>query len=357
MDPAALYDVSGDDPTACGDALDAATAALARGELVLVPTETVYGVAARSDRPEARARLERLKDGRSGPYSHAIASLADAPAPTRPWPSLLRIVDRWWPGPVTLVVDAPDGGTVGLRVPGLAVVRALAERAGVPLLLPSANRPGEAAPSCLEDVPDDVRAACAVVLDGGRAALGEASSVVRAWPGLLRVLREGVITTAELAERAAPIVLVVCSGNTCRSPMAERLLAAEFASAAEADGALVVPTVVSAGTFAGPGQPASSHAVDALAARGLSLDGHHSRPVDEALAESADVILTMTRDHAAALLSASPGLADRVQPFDPDGRDVDDPFGGSREVYERCAAALATMAERRVAALLETRSS
>lgn len=352
-----LLDVSTDDPAAVTAALDAALAALDRGELVLVPTETVYGVAGRADRPAARERLEALKEGRKGPWAHAVPSLEAAPAPTRPWPSLLRVVERWWPGPVTLVVDAPDGGTLGLRVPGHDVTRALVERAGVPLLLPSANRPGEAPPRSLDEVADDVRAACGVLFDGGTTAMGEASTVARAWPGLLRVLRAGVIARDELAARAAPVVLVVCSGNTCRSPMAERLLAAEFAAAAEADPTLVVPRVVSAGTFAGPGQPASAHAVEAIEARGLSLDDHGSQPVDARLAGEADLILTMTRGHAEALLSADPSLAPRLAPFDPDGRDVEDPFGGSRAVYERCAASLQSMAERRVAALVEPRQS
>ncbi len=358
MSASLTFTLSGDGSDFDESALSAALEALDRGELVLVPTETVYGVAARSDRPAARERLELLKDGRQAPYSHAVTGLDNVPSLAQaPWPSLQRIVERWWPGPVTVVVDDADGGTVGLRVPGHEFTRELVRRAGVPLLLPSANRPGEDAPRDFSSIHPEVRAACSVQIDGGTAALGEASTVVRSWPGLLRVLREGVIRSDDLRQRAAPVILVVCSGNTCRSPMAERLLAAEFAAAAESDPALIVPRIVSAGTFAGPGHGASAHAVDALEARGLVLDDHRSQPVDDALATSADLILTMTRSHAEALMTLSPSVASRVEPFDPMGRDVEDPFGGSRAIYDRCAAAIAGMAERRVAALVEARGT
>src|SRR5262249_53526246 len=80
----------------------AAAAALDRGELVVVPTETVYGLAAREDRPSGRERLDALKGGRISPYSLAVASPEMLRGRLLPPPrTARRIADRWWPGPVT----------------------------------------------------------------------------------------------------------------------------------------------------------------------------------------------------------------------------------------------------------------
>ena len=189
-------DLSREEPAA---ALAAAGEALARGELVIVPTETVYGIAAREDRPAALERLARLKAGRRQPYSVAVADpqvlsgrLARLPRSAR------RIAARWWPGPVTLVLPTLDGGTLGVRVPGHAFVRDLAGEAGAPLLLPSANLPGAPPPRTVAELVPELLEQVALVVDGGRTALGEASTVVRPARSCLHVLREGVVSRADL---------------------------------------------------------------------------------------------------------------------------------------------------------------
>jgi protein-tyrosine phosphatase len=338
-------------------AREAAAAALDRGELVVVPTETVYGIAAREDRPAGLARLDALKTSRRDPYSRAVDTLERLGARLVPLPlPARRVAERWWPGPITQVLRLVDGEALGVRVPGHPWTRELIAAAGAPLLLPSANPPGRPAPSSVAELAPEVRDAVAVIVDGGRTALGQASTVVEPRAYALRLLREGVVSRADLLAHAVPRILVTCSGNSCRSPMAEHLLRA--ALAARADGPdWLLPVVQSAGTHAVSGQLASDHAVTALGEHGLDLSEHLSRAVTPDLARSADLILCMASSHVHALSSL--GLPDlpTVALFDPAGTEVEDPFGGSLVEYRHVAARLRRMAEARAALLLESPGS
>jgi protein-tyrosine phosphatase len=197
--------------------------------------------------------------------------------------------------------------------------------------------------------------AAAVIVDGGRAALGEASTVVEPRAYAIRLLREGVVSRADLLAHAVPRVLVTCSGNSCRSPMGEHLLRA--ALAARADGPdWLLPGVRSAGTHALPGQHASAHAVTALRDLGLDLSDHATRALTPELVASVDVVLCMGGGHVEAvrrLLPPDASDAPVIELFDPAGSEVEDPFGGPLEEYRHVAGRLRRMADARAAAMLE----
>ncbi|HTE06012.1 MAG TPA: Sua5/YciO/YrdC/YwlC family protein [Planctomycetota bacterium] len=345
MTAPARFDLSRDDPRV---ASAAAAAALERGELVVVPTETVYGVAAREDRPAALARLARLKPGRHAPFSLAVASLEMVAGRLAPVPATAGpLMRRWWPGPLTLVLALRDGGSVGLRVPGHAWTRALLAEVGVPLLLPSANLPGAPPPVDAAAIDPAVLPHVAVVVDGGRAALGEASTLVAPLPAGLRVLREGVVSRTDLERHARPRVLVVCSGNTCRSPMGEQLLRRALEARVLEDPALLAPRIASRGLHVGHASPAADEAVIALDELGLDLGGHEARALDPAELPGTCLVLCMTAGHRAAVATAAAlaGSPDTVvAAFDPSGEDIADPFGGPLGEYRVVARRLAQLA-------------
>lgn len=130
--------------------------------------------------------------------------------------------------------------------------------------------------------------------------------------------------------------MLVCTGNTCRSPMAAVLLEDALIERGLAERW----TVGSAGTSAGSGAPASQHAQLAVAELGLDLSQHRSRPVDQQLVASATLILTLTQRHADALLSRFPECRDRLRTLgsfiSSPATDIRDPYGGSLEEYIAC---------------------
>jgi L-threonylcarbamoyladenylate synthase len=171
-----------------------AAKALRDGQVALVPTETVAGLVAAE--PGLR-RIEEIK-GRdpSKPVALLCASAEDAFALAASVPPLARrLADLYWPGPLTLVLDRPGGGTVGVRVPAGPVVRAVLAAYGEPLYATSANISGEPAPQGIEEVDPRVSGAVGVIVDGEPGS-GEASAVVDLSVGRVGLLR----ATEDLSE-------------------------------------------------------------------------------------------------------------------------------------------------------------
>jgi protein-tyrosine phosphatase len=225
-------------------------------------------------------------------------------------------------------------------VPAHHLVNEVQRLTAGPLALTSANQTGAADAVTAEEVIEQLGDRVHLVLDDGRSQFGQPSSVVRVRPNRLEMLRSGVVSEASLRYLASFMVLIVCTGNTCRSPMAEVLLRTRLAkklgcplNEVERRGVIIA----SAGIAAMTGGRPTPEAVAVMAERGLDLIGHESQPVTERLVRHADVILVMTGSHREAIAVQWPNAAERTRMLCRNGADISDPIGGSKELYARCA--------------------
>ncbi len=172
---------------------------LRAGNIVALPTETVYGLGVRGDRPEGLERLRRLKERPAGKkFSRLICSPEDADAYGELGPAATVLAEQFWPGPLTLVVPDREGGYVGLRCPDCTVARELVRRTGTALATPSANISGRPPALTAEEVREAFAGRIAAVVDGGPAPMGQASTVVRVEEGRMELLRAGALEPERL---------------------------------------------------------------------------------------------------------------------------------------------------------------
>ncbi|MBU4213041.1 MAG: threonylcarbamoyl-AMP synthase [Actinobacteria bacterium] len=196
-----------------GSALDEAVAALGRGELIVLPTDTVYGVGADAFTPAAvQGLLDAKGRGRQMPPPVLIGDVRTLDGLARDVPDGARaLAQAFWPGGLTLIVRAQPslawdlgetGGTVALRVPDHAIARELLGRTG-PLAVSSANRTGRPAATSAAQAFDQLGDSVAVYLDAGPTPGLTPSTIVDATGGNLTVLRFGVLDLVALREVTA----------------------------------------------------------------------------------------------------------------------------------------------------------
>lgn len=338
---------------------DEVAALLRAGQLCVLPTETVYGLAVLPSRADAVARARAAK-GRDAaqPFTWHVARRADA---ARFWPRIPagidRLLDRYWPGPLTVILPDRHGGTAGARLPAHDFTRAVIEACGEPLWLSSVNRTGEPplldAPAIVGAFGDHV----ALVVDDGRSPIGMASTIVRQLERRLEVLREGILTADDVLRTAARLVLFVCTGNTCRSPLAEVLARDAAARALGVPPAEVLAhglMFASAGTSTLDGMPASDGSREAAHEAGLDLAGHSSTALTPELLERASFVYCLAAGHRRAILAEMPEVAEKVAVLRPDGLDIADPHGRDLQVYRRTRDEIRAAVEARVGEWLPT---
>src|SRR5258707_7189901 len=206
--------------------IEAAVEALRAGDLVVFPTEPVYGLGANASNPAAVRKIFEVK-GR--PPDHPVIVHLDDPRYLRRWVSSLppvaeQLAAKFWPGPLTLILpkaenvnDIVTGGqdSIGIRVPSHPIAQQLLNAFGGGIAAPSANRYGRLSPTKPEHVRDELGDAVGVILDGGECPIGLESTIVSCLNNEARLLRPGFITRSQLEQVVGNLAI---GGTTPRAP-------------------------------------------------------------------------------------------------------------------------------------------
>lgn len=336
--------------------------ALAEEKLVLLPSETTYLLLASALSTNAVDALMkfpgRMTERRPSLLLRSGCEAADYV------PTLSRVGQRMsgrgWPGPLAIEFPVHPSQSLCGRLPQLVQHKIISSDTCVTLQVPA----HQAIVDALQLLPGPVVATpllnasglpmvetqltpeqgaverLAFVVDDGPTHFGGLSTIVRVDGHTCHLTAKGVLEQNVLVGLGQLVVLLVCTGNTCRSPMAETLLRHELSQRFKnlfAPGQPPPVVAVSAGLSAYPGGAASPEAVTVMQSRGLSLKDHQSRPLTQRLLKQADLVLTMTASHRQAILGRWPEASQKTYLLSRNGRDVADPYGGPVPIYAACA--------------------
>ena len=349
------------------DQIGRAVTLLRAGGVVVLPTETIYGAAGVLGNDKAAARLKAIRGpaaagnpaAEASPFTIHLARREQAMRYLGEVGEIgQRLMKKLWPGPVALQFDVPPerraevarqvgvgegeiyaDGTITLRCPDHIVATDLLSRVDAPVVLTAT---GPTAGEALDKVD--------LALDAGPTRFNKPSTMLKVRRDGYDIVRAGVYDERIIERLLRTTILFVCSGNTCRSPMAEALTRAALAkklNVAPDDLEQKGISVVSAGSFAMPGTRAAVPAVEAVKPLGGDLTKHRSRPLSVELIHEADVIFTMSRSHAAAVTALVPSAAEKTMTLDPAG-DIDDPIGGDLSLYQSLAGQMVQLIEKRL---------
>lgn len=339
--------------------IEHAVDSLDRGEIVVLPTETVYGVFAVA-RKEALSKLRSLTGGRDASDDYTL-HLSDLDVVrdelSLPTPVARRLVSRLLPGPVRVVLEQPkenlqaiseklglpegffgDEQSIAIRVPDHPVTRVVLRRAGVVCV---ARRLSAASwvdnndtGSTVEGIDENARPAPACVIDDGTTHYKVGSTTVTiGLDGRFSVSAHGPVKEDDVLEMLERRVLFVCTGNTCRSPMSACIARALI----EKEGPTGITTIAeSAGIAADDEYPATPEAMTVMAERGMDLTGHRSRMLTAEMIDRAEIVYTMTHMHAQRVMSLAPDAVHKVFPLSEQSI-VEDPIGQHTDVYRKTA--------------------
>jgi protein-tyrosine phosphatase len=343
------------------DVVHRTVACLAQGGVAALPTETGYAITASALHPEAVSRLQHAARVVAPNQSHHVTLLLRGAAEATDWaPGMstlgARLVERAWPGPIalrfpvchdaglaaslpisvrdSLVVD----GSITLRTPADGLLREVMRLTPGPIVAIDLTHNGND-DAAIERLGSE-QAGLDLVVDQGHDPRDQPATIVAVECDTWRIVTPGAATQADIASLAGQLWLFICTGNTCRSPMAEALckvlLARRLGCAVDAlaDHGYVV---MSAGVAASDGMPAAAHAIDVVSMRGGSLKRHASRRVNEALLLRSDRIFALSGEHLEVLLDYAPEVADRARLLHPRGLDIVDPIGSDRAMYQATA--------------------
>jgi protein-tyrosine phosphatase len=350
---------------------------LQEGGVVVVPTETVYGLAARlGDRQAVRQVIELKGRNAQHPFALAFPNI-DAIEDICPEMSPLarRLARRCLPGSVSLVLDVPPQSmfwklpqeiqqavslqsTICCRIPDHPLLLTVLGEINEPIVLTSANKTGCGESTNVDQIIADLGDGINLLLDDGSLTSPKPSTIVKINGNDYTILREGAIKSETIQRLAAFMILFVCANNTSQSPMAEYLCEHMLAehlhcspSTLEHRGIVVLSAGLSA--IADAGHPASAHAAEVLKEHGLDLSKHRSLLLNETHIRFADVIFTMTRSHREEILSKWHNVDSRLNVLRTDGGDITDPKKKSASAIQSCAEQIREAIDQRLEEIVE----
>jgi L-threonylcarbamoyladenylate synthase len=334
---------------------------LDEGRLVAFPTETVYGIGCKADGDT----LDRLNEVKSRPldkcYTLHIGSSEQLKQyiPTMSFKAQ-KLVQKAFPGPVTIVFKLDhealmqvkqslpksvfevlySGQTLGVRYPACPVTCEIIAKVKSPIVAPSANPAGLAPATTAKEVWGyfDGKIDGIVEIPDFEADFKQSSTVVKVKKRDIQILREGAIAASQIRKWATIRLLFVCTGNTCRSPMAEGFCRKYFADnlGCQVDELEHFGYIIdSAGVSACDGIPASRHAIEVCRAQKIDLSCHQSRQLTLRDVEQSDMIFTMSRYHRDSVIQSFPSASERCFVLD-ETADIMDPIGSGIDVYRDC---------------------
>lgn len=306
------------------------------GKIVAFPTETVYGIGGPMNVREIEQEIIQIKNrNEDKPFAYHLGDLSmmDALNVTLT-PASRYLVKEFWPGPVTLIVFDRDGRKLGLRYPRHRVTSAMINAVGVPFIGTSANLSGEPSPRSAEEVLSQLEGKIDYLIDCGPSELGEDSTVVDLTTPQPEILRRGA--QVEAVESALQLIrtgqypkkkiLMVCTGNSCRSPMAAYWLKREL-KRQRLDGTI---EVLSCGIGARTGMPSTMEAQFVMKNREIDLASHRSKPCTREDILQADLIFAMSQEHASFIQNMMPQVKLNMKLLN-----IPDPIGMGILIYEQ----------------------
>ena len=345
------------------------------GGLVAFPTETVYGIACRVE-TNSLIKLDNLKGrGHDKHYTLHIGQKTDI---EKYLPAVRlraqKLIKNAWPGPLTIVFELTGrdieeqqksfkkevfeslykDNSIGIRCPDNAIAAMLLQRTKNPVVAPSANITGQPPAADAEQVLAQFSGQIDLLLDGGPCKYRKSSTVVKIGKRGLEILRVGVYSQAELEAMSEVKFLFVCTGNTCRSPMAEGMFCKYLAEKLQCEVDYLNQIgykVSSAGVMDMAGLPASAEAIAACAAKGIDIKAHKSKTLSRQLVEESDFIFAMTRMHCEQVTTLSPEAADKCVLL-AGNKEIPDPIGQPQQVFNECAELIEEAVRERIGELV-----